>query len=94
MTIAYDVRGRGSPLVLIQGLGVGRWGWEPVAARLARRFQVVSIDNRGIGASDTPPGRHPARGRLLALIGALVLRMPTGATPTWTRQQTGSNRCL
>jgi 3-oxoadipate enol-lactonase len=55
VALAYDIRGRGSPLVLIQGVGVGRWGWEPVADRLARRFQVVTIDNRGIGASDAPP---------------------------------------
>jgi pimeloyl-ACP methyl ester carboxylesterase len=61
VTLAYDLRGRGSPLVLIQGVGVGRWGWEPVAARLARRFQVITIDNRGIGASDTPPGRYSTR---------------------------------
>jgi 3-oxoadipate enol-lactonase len=61
VTIAYDVRGRGSPLVLIQGVGVGRWGWERVAARLARRFQIITIDNRGIGASDTPPGRYSTR---------------------------------
>jgi pimeloyl-ACP methyl ester carboxylesterase len=59
--LAYDVRGRGSPLVLIQGVGVGRWGWEPVADRLARRFQVITIDNRGIGASDTPPGHYSTR---------------------------------
>jgi 3-oxoadipate enol-lactonase len=61
VALAYDLRGRGSPLVLIQGVGVGRWGWEPVADRLARRFQVVTIDNRGIGASDTPPGRYSTR---------------------------------
>jgi 3-oxoadipate enol-lactonase len=61
VTLAYDVRGRGLPLVLIQGVGVGRWGWEPVADRLARRFQVISIDNRGIGASDAPPGHYSTR---------------------------------
>jgi 3-oxoadipate enol-lactonase len=61
VTLAYDVRGRGSPLVLIQGVGVGRWGWEPVADRLARRFQVITIDNRGIGASDAPPGHYATR---------------------------------
>ena len=61
VALAYDVRGRGSPLVLIQGVGVGRWGWEPVAARLARRFQVITIDNRGIGASDTAPGPYATR---------------------------------
>jgi pimeloyl-ACP methyl ester carboxylesterase len=61
VTIAYDVRGRGAPLVLIQGVGIGRWGWEPVADRLARRFQVVTIDNRGIGDSDAPRGRASTR---------------------------------
>jgi 3-oxoadipate enol-lactonase len=61
VALAYDVRGRGLPLVLIQGVGVGRWGWEPVADRLARRFQVITIDNRGIGASDTPPGHYSTR---------------------------------
>jgi pimeloyl-ACP methyl ester carboxylesterase len=61
VTLAYDVRGRGSPLVLIQGVGVGRWGWEPVADRLARRFQVITIDNRGIGASNTAPGHYSTR---------------------------------
>src|SRR5829696_3744794 len=59
--IAYDVRGHGRPLVLVQGVGIGRWGWEPVADRLARRFQVITIDNRGIGASDTPPGHYSTR---------------------------------
>jgi 3-oxoadipate enol-lactonase len=61
VALAYDIRGHGPPLVLIQGLGVGRWGWEPVADRLARRFQVITIDNRGIGASDAPPGPYSAR---------------------------------
>jgi 3-oxoadipate enol-lactonase len=61
VAIAYDVRGHGPPLVLIQGLGVGRWGWEPVADRLTRRFRVITIDNRGIGTSDVPPGPYSTR---------------------------------
>jgi len=59
--IAYDVRGQGPPLVLIQGLGVGRWGWEPVVDRLARRFRVITVDNRGIGASGAPVGSYSTR---------------------------------
>jgi 3-oxoadipate enol-lactonase len=71
VAVAYDVRGHGPPLVLLQGLGVGRWGWEPVADRLARRFQVITIDNRGIGASDAPPGPYSTRamaGDVLAVL--------------------------
>jgi 3-oxoadipate enol-lactonase len=61
VAIAYDVRGQGPPLVLVQGLGVGRWGWEPVVDRLARHFRVITIDNRGIGASDAPLGSYSTR---------------------------------
>jgi 3-oxoadipate enol-lactonase len=61
VAIAYDVRGQGPPLVLIQGLGVGRWGWEPVVDRLARQFRVITIDNRGTGASDAPLGSYSTR---------------------------------
>jgi pimeloyl-ACP methyl ester carboxylesterase len=61
VAIAYDIRGQGPPLVLIQGLGVGRWGWEPVVDRLARQFRVITIDNRGIGASDAPVGSYSTR---------------------------------
>lgn len=61
VAIAYDVRGQGRPLVLIHGVGVGRWGWEPVVDRLARQFRVITIDNRGIGASDAPVGSYSTR---------------------------------
>jgi len=56
--IAWERRGSGVPLVLVHGLGYARWGWEPVADRLAERFAVVLLDNRGIGASDAPPGPY------------------------------------
>jgi pimeloyl-ACP methyl ester carboxylesterase len=47
-------------MLLIQGLGYGRWGWEPVAGPLARSFDVLTFDNRGIGESDAPPGPYTA----------------------------------
>lgn len=56
--IAWERRGSGVPVVLIHGLGYARWGWEPVADRLAERFEVILFDNRGIGASDAPPGPY------------------------------------
>jgi 3-oxoadipate enol-lactonase len=58
--IAYEVTGSGPSVVLAHGLGYARWGWEPVAAPLAREFTVVTFDNRGIGASDVPDGPYSA----------------------------------
>ena len=58
--IAYELRGTRRwwrPwLVLIQGMGFDRDGWEPVLRKLRRHFRVVLVDNRGSGRSDLPPG--------------------------------------
>ena len=56
--IAWERRGSGTPLVLVQGLGYARWGWEPVADLLAERYDVILFDNRGIGESEAPPGAY------------------------------------
>ena len=56
--IAWERHGSGDPLLLIHGLGYARWGWEPVLPGLAERFDVLSLDNRGIGESDAPPGPY------------------------------------
>ena len=44
----------------MQGLGYGRWGWQPIVAPLASRYRVLVFDNRGIGDSDKPPGPYTA----------------------------------
>ena len=58
--IAYELHGtmhRRRPwLVLIQGMGLDRLGWEPVLRKLRRRFRLVLVDNRGVGHSDRPTG--------------------------------------
>lgn len=58
MKIAHEVTGTGPPLLLIQGLGYARWGWEPIVGPLSASYQVITFDNRGIGDSDTPPGPY------------------------------------
>jgi 3-oxoadipate enol-lactonase len=58
--IAWERRGEGAPVVLVHGLGYARWGWEPVADLFAERFEIVLLDNRGVGASDAPPGPYTA----------------------------------
>lgn len=61
MRIAWEERGGGAPLLLIQGLGYGRWSWEPLVPALAERYRVLWFDNRGIGDSDKPEGPYTAR---------------------------------
>ena len=61
MRIAWEERGRGAPLLLIQGLGYGRWSWAPIVPALAERYRVLWFDNRGIGDSDKPDGPYTAK---------------------------------
>lgn len=62
MRIAWEERGAGDPVLLIQGIGYARWSWEPIVEPLAERYRVLFFDNRGIGESDKPPGPYTARG--------------------------------
>jgi pimeloyl-ACP methyl ester carboxylesterase len=59
--IAWEAAGEGPPVLLIHGLGYARWGWGPVVEPLARRFRVLTFDNRGIGESEVPQGPYTAR---------------------------------
>ncbi len=56
--LTYDVLGRGTPLVLVQGLGMPGLVWRGLAKNLAQDdFRVVLPDNRGTGRSSrtAPP---------------------------------------
>lgn len=44
--IDYDVQGSGPPLVLISGLGFGRWGWFKQVPTLSRHFRTITFDIR------------------------------------------------
>jgi pimeloyl-ACP methyl ester carboxylesterase len=56
--IVYERRGRGSPLVLLHGIG-HRWqAWEPVLDLLAVRHDVIAVDLPGFGASPLIPDRE------------------------------------
>jgi pimeloyl-ACP methyl ester carboxylesterase len=61
ITIAYESEGSGPPLVLVAGLGYSRWMWHKMVPGLAKNFQVLSYDNRGVGETDKPAGPYNAR---------------------------------
>lgn len=54
VTLAYDVRGDGPPMVLLHGLGERASGWDPVRPALAADHTTYAVDLRGHGDSDWP----------------------------------------
>jgi pimeloyl-ACP methyl ester carboxylesterase len=50
--------GDGPPLLLVHGWPQSWYQWRMVMPALARDFQVIAVDQRGIGLSDKPPGGY------------------------------------
>lgn len=54
--IAYRERGAGDPVVLIGGFSMVKESWGLQVQGLAKRFRVITFDNRGVGETRYPPG--------------------------------------
>ena len=54
ISIYYEVRGDGEPLLLLMGLGGGSSMWWQQMALFSRRYRVVLFDSRGVGRTDQP----------------------------------------
>lgn len=52
MKIFYETHGTGKPLILIPGFASGAWNWNWQTDELAKDFQVITFDPRGIGRSE------------------------------------------
>ena len=72
MSLHYERRGDGEPLVLIHHIG-GSWkSWEAVIRPLAEQRDVIALDLPGFGASPPlPSGVEPTPPRLAAEISVL-----------------------
>jgi len=57
----YETTGSGKALALISGLGYPLWQWHKMVPFLAKHFQVITFDNRGVGQSDKPSGPYSAQ---------------------------------
>lgn len=76
--IGYKVIGTGEPLVMIMGLGgtMERWPQEVIES-LAKEYQLILLDNRGMGyttANDTPFSYEVFAGDVIGLLDALHLQ--------------------
>jgi pimeloyl-ACP methyl ester carboxylesterase len=56
--IYYQVRGEGTPLVLLMGFGADGNLWEQHVAEYQKHFRCIMLDNRGVGKSDAPKGPY------------------------------------
>lgn len=45
----YELIGRGKPVMLIAGLASDSQSWLPIVESLSAQFQVILLDNRGVG---------------------------------------------
>jgi 3-oxoadipate enol-lactonase len=56
----YEVTGRrhAPPVLMIQGLGADKHGWDLQRVALSMRYRVIAFDNRGAGRSDKPFGSY------------------------------------
>ncbi|MFD8974008.1 MULTISPECIES: alpha/beta fold hydrolase [Streptomyces] len=59
MSLAYERRGAGEPLLLLHGIGHHWQAWEPVLDVLAADREVIAVDLPGFGASDPLPEDCP-----------------------------------
>jgi|SRR4051794_25152415 pimeloyl-ACP methyl ester carboxylesterase len=68
------VGGDGPPLLLVHGWPENWYAWRLLMPALARDFQVIAVDQRGMGLSDKPPGGYDIgtqAGDLVSLLDAL-----------------------
>ncbi len=68
------IGGEGPPLLLVHGWPETWYAWRLLMPTLARDFEVVAVDQRGIGLSDKPAGGYDTgtqAGDLIALMDAL-----------------------
>jgi pimeloyl-ACP methyl ester carboxylesterase len=68
------IEGDGPPLLLVHGWPENWYAWRLVMPALARDFEVIAADQRGMGLSDKPASGYDAStlaGDLVALMDAL-----------------------
>jgi 3-oxoadipate enol-lactonase len=71
ISLAYERRGKGAPLLLVHGFPLDHTTWEPLLAHLEADFDVILPDLRGFGQSDAPEGAYTVEQMAADLAGLL-----------------------
>jgi len=58
LNVYYEVYGEGEPLLLLHGLGSSTRDWQYQLNDFAQCYRVVTLDLRGYGQTDHPPGPY------------------------------------
>jgi len=61
LNVYYEVHGEGGPLILLHGLGSSTRDWQFQLDEFAAHYQVITLDLRGYGQTDHPPGPYSIR---------------------------------
>jgi pimeloyl-ACP methyl ester carboxylesterase len=73
VSLYYEEKGSGDPVLLIGGTGADHSIWNGTAEALAQRYRVIVYDQRGTGLSDQPPDPGSYTMRVLADDAAALL---------------------
>jgi len=77
ISLAYERRGTGAPLLLVHGFPLDHTEWEPLLPHLEDDFDIIMPDLRGFGRSDAPEGAYTVEQMatdLAALLDALKIQ--------------------
>jgi 3-oxoadipate enol-lactonase len=77
ISLAYERRGMGTPLLFVHGFPLDHTEWEPLLPHLEDDFDVILPDLRGFGQSDAPEGAYTIEqmaADLAALLDSLKIR--------------------
>ena len=77
ISLAFDRRGTGAPLLLVHGFPLDHTTWEPLLPHLEEDFDMIMPDLRGFGQSDAPEGAYTVEqmaADLAALLDSLKIK--------------------
>ena len=61
INLYYELMGEGDCLLLIHGLGSSTRDWEMQVPYFANKYRILTVDVRGHGRSDKPPGPYSVK---------------------------------